>query len=208
MSADLIRGLRAQIVDRLRDDILSGRLAEGERLSESQLVQRFGVSRGSIRESLVQLVHEGLLIAQPNRGVRVAPSAPHSIRDFVIPIRRAIEVYALRLFFDQLSDDDFRVWDEILEKLKTACKQKDFTATAELDIAIHRAILLRANQPDLLAIWSTIVARVRSHFLGFQKTLFKNPMRIYTDHRDLIDAFRRGNLEIAVKALEAHIVYP
>ena len=51
-NALLIRGVREQIVNRLRDEILSGRLAEGERLSELQLAKRFRVSRGPIREAI------------------------------------------------------------------------------------------------------------------------------------------------------------
>ena len=64
-----IRSVREQITDRLRDDILSGRLAEGERLQEAKLAERFGVSRGPIREVLAQLTHEGLVEAKPNCGV-------------------------------------------------------------------------------------------------------------------------------------------
>ena len=55
-----IRTVREQITDRLRDDILSGRIAEGERLQEAKLAERFGVSRGPIREVLAQLRAAGV----------------------------------------------------------------------------------------------------------------------------------------------------
>src|SRR5262245_1028242 len=55
----LARGVRERVVNQLREDILSRRLAEGERLSEMELAKRFGVSRGPIREAFVQLTHEG-----------------------------------------------------------------------------------------------------------------------------------------------------
>jgi DNA-binding GntR family transcriptional regulator len=71
----LIRSTREQITDRLREDIFSGRLAEGERLQEAKLAERFGVSRGPIREALAQLTQEGLLEAKPNRGVSTVVSA-------------------------------------------------------------------------------------------------------------------------------------
>src|SRR6266568_9551561 len=81
-----IQSMREQITGRLRDDILTGRLAEGERLHEAKLAERFGVSRAPIREVLAQLTHEGLLEAKPNCGVKVAPSDSESVRDLIVPI--------------------------------------------------------------------------------------------------------------------------
>ena len=205
-SIQLVKGLREQISDRLRDDILSGRIAEEEPLRETALSVHFGVSRGPIRESLQQLVHEGLLIAERNQGVRVAPRAPDSIRELVAPIRRTIETFALRIFYEQIADKDFEVWDEILDRLKEACRKKDYASIAEQDIALHRSFLKRADQPDLMAIWSVLVARIR-HYFRETRLLYEDPMEIYQEHRVLIDSFRRGDLDLeeAVKVLEDNI---
>jgi DNA-binding GntR family transcriptional regulator len=200
----LIRGLREQIVNQLRDDILAGRLEAGARLSETRLAERFGVSRGPIREALVQLTNEGLVMGRPNCGVTVAPTAPDSIRELIVPIRRTIETYALRLFFDDIGEADFRIWEEILDKLKDACRQRDYNASAEQDIAFHRSLLLRAGQPDLLAIWQTIVARIRSHFRQAH-IANPDPMAIFAEHRAIVDTFRSGDKEASIKILEASI---
>jgi DNA-binding GntR family transcriptional regulator len=201
---NLIRGLRRQIVEQLREKILSGRLTEGTPLREIELAEQFGVSRGPVREALQQLVHEGVLVGEPNRGVRVAPVAPDSIRELVVPIRRTIETFALRSFFSQINENDYVVWEEILGHLKTACEKRDYAAIAEHDIALHRSLLNRAGQADLLAIWSVLVARVRHHFWQ-NRLVYNDPMDIYAEHRALIDAFQSANLETAVKALEENI---
>jgi DNA-binding GntR family transcriptional regulator len=200
----LIRGLREQIASQLRDDILSGRIEAGVRLSETKLAERFDASRGPIREALVQLTNEGLLIGRPNCGVVVAPSAPDSIRELVVPIRRTIEIYALRLFFDDINEEDFRIWDEILRRIEQACRQKDVHASAEADIAFHRSLLVRAGQPDLLAIWQTIVARLRSHFRQAHLRQ-RDPMALYREHKSIVDTFRTGNKDASVKILEENI---
>ncbi len=199
------RGLRDQIADRLRDDILSGRIAEGERISEPQLVKRFGVSRAPIREALVKLSQEGLLISRPNCGVTVAPSAPDAIQELVMPLRRTIETYALRRFFDDINDADYRIWESILDRLKEACARRDWATCAEQDIAFHRSILERAGQPDLLAIWATIVARLRSYFRQSYQKYESDPMELYEEHRRIVDLFRTGNKKKAVKALEQNV---
>jgi DNA-binding GntR family transcriptional regulator len=201
----IVRGLRSQIVDRIREDIISGRLAAGERLSELALAERFGVSRGPVREALVQLDQEGFVVAKPHCGVRVATPTPDSIRALIIPIRRTIEAYALRLIFDDLNEDDFRLWEAILERMATACQHKDTAAAVEQDVAFHRSLLERAGQPDLLAIWSSIVARIRGHFREVHLTRRDEPIDVHADHQQLVETFRSGDKEAAVLSLEAHI---
>ena len=197
--------VREQIANRLRDDILAGRLAEGDHLSEVRLAERFEVSRGPVREALVQLSHEGLLVSKPNCGVRVAPPAPNSIRKLVTPIRRTIETYALQLVYDDLTDDDFQAFDGFVDRIRAATARGDTAAVVEQDIAFHRFILERAGQPDLIAIWTMLVARIRRHFQQSHGQRTKPTADAEARHRALVDAFRAGDKEAAVRALEEHI---
>ncbi|MBL8798797.1 MAG: GntR family transcriptional regulator [Planctomycetia bacterium] len=205
MAGRLIRSTREQITDLLRDEILCGRLVEGDRLSEGKLAERFGVSRGPIRESLVQLTQEGLLVAKPNCGVKVAPSATADVRELLAPIRKSIETYALKLIFDDLTEADFRHWEEVLQRMERACREKDGNAIVQNDIAFHRAILTRAGQADLLAIWQLLVARIRDHFQRELSDRSRDLLATHREHQELLAAFRGGDKKAAVRALEKHI---
>lgn len=202
--SQLVRGLGEQIVERLREDIFSGRIAEGERLREIDLAERFAVSRGPIREAIQQLAWEGIVETDRNKGALVSSSAPNEITELIIPLRCTIEKYAVRLFFDHLTEDDFLVWETILEKMKRACEAKDFTLISEHDIAFHRALVTRSQSPDLLAIWSSIVSRVRRHFRE-SHLKYANPIQIYEEHLPILDAFKNKSLQEALKTLEDHI---
>ncbi|OAI39060.1 hypothetical protein AYO40_06125 [Planctomycetaceae bacterium SCGC AG-212-D15] len=201
-----VRSTRDQITDSLREDVICGRLTAGERVSEASLAERFGVSRGPIREALSQMVSEGLFVAKPNCGVVIAPPAPLEVRDLVLPIRRTLETYALRHIFPTLGPDDFRHWEDILFRMERACQLGDARAFPALDVAMHRWLMERCGQPDLLAIWQTIVTRMRGHFwVRAEAAQHRGDlMRLHADHVKLIDAFR-GDVNTAVKALEAHI---
>jgi DNA-binding GntR family transcriptional regulator len=204
MESGLVRGLRDQIVDRLRAEILAGKLAEGTPLRELELSSRFGVSRGPIREALQQLTYEGVLVGLPNRGVRVAPSAPDEVRELIVPIRRAVETFALRQFIGEICEEDLNRWELILNRLRSACERADFAEIAEQDIAFHRSILSRARQEDLLVIWSALVSRIWTHF-RVNNPKYVDPMDIYEEHRQLLDVFRTNDAEEAVAALQSHI---
>jgi DNA-binding GntR family transcriptional regulator len=200
----LVFSLREQIVEQLRNDLLAGRFGEGERLSEVSLASRFGVSRTPVREALQQLVQEGLLEGRPNVGVMVAPRPPDAIRDLVVPIRRSVEEFALRSYFDELGEQDFGVWERILERMHEACLAHDFSTVAEQDVAFHRAIVRRAGESDLEQIWTTLVARMRPHFLTTQQE-YPDLSVVHDEHRAILDVFREGDVESAVRSLLANI---
>lgn len=204
VAEQLVRGLRLQIADQLRDEILSGRLAEGDSIPEVETAKRFGTSRGPIREALMQLAHEGYVTAKPNCGVRVAPLSPGLIHDLVVPLRRMVETYALRLCFHRLREEDFRRWDRILDEMRCACLAHDFVGIAEQDIAFHRSIIELADQPDVKSIWSTLIVRLRRHFQETQ-IRYSDPLKIHEEHVAIVDVFRADDVEAAVRAISANI---
>ena len=197
--------LREQIAERIRTDVLCGRLPEGERLNEIKLGKQFGVSRTPIREALQQLMHEGLLDGRANTGIKVASRPADIVCDFIVLIRRMVEIFAVRLFFDQLTEDDFIQWRAILERMRSACVAEDYAAIAEHDIEFHRSIVRRAQQRDLESIWTSLVGRVRSHFQDTQCQNYASPLDIYEEHVRIVEAFRGGNVEAAVAILEERI---
>jgi DNA-binding GntR family transcriptional regulator len=86
----------AFIVERLRDDILAGRLRPGSRLVECDLTARFAVSRGPVREALRRLAADGLIEHWPHRGAVVRRLGEREIRELFL-IRIELEALAARL---------------------------------------------------------------------------------------------------------------
>lgn len=69
------------VADRLRELILSGELATGERITQGWLAKQLGVSTMPVREALLRLVTEGLVIAEPNRSFTIARNTEDDLRD-------------------------------------------------------------------------------------------------------------------------------
>lgn len=197
--------LREQIAERIRNDVLCGRLAEGERLNEIKLGEQYGVSRTPIREALQQLMHEGLLEGRPNIGVKVAARPADAVCDFIVLIRRMVESFALRSCIAELDESDFAHWRAILDRMRSACAAEDYRAIAESDIEFHRSIVRRARQRDLESIWTSLVGRVRTHFWATQRMNYRNAMEIYDEHAQIVEVIRSGDVETAIAFLEARI---
>ena len=85
--------LSDEVVDRLREAILRGLFAPGDRLREEQLAEALGVSRGPIRNALLQLEREGMVMRRRNRGAIVARLSRVDLEE-VYSLRLAIEPVA------------------------------------------------------------------------------------------------------------------
>jgi DNA-binding GntR family transcriptional regulator len=202
MSTPLVyRTIREQIVEQLRRDVLNGDFAAGQSLREQHLAKRFGVSRGPIRDALLQLTQEGLLIAEPNRGVRVSGGPSDLIQPLVVETRRRIERLALETIFDGLSADDVKQLETIVAEMKTACEKNDLKHTIDRDLAMHRWIVERAGDADLTALWLQVILRMRLRY-----TRHKTLLEAYREHKKVVDAIRRRDKGAAASALEANIV--
>lgn len=203
----IVRSLGQQIARQLRDDIATGRFREGEPLREIELSKRFGTSRGPIRDALLELTKEGVVVAQRSGGVAVAPAVGNEITKLITPIRQTIETYALGMVFDALDANDFANFQRLVDHMQIGCKRGDHALVAEADLAFHRAILERAGDHCLMAIWSTIVGQLQRHFTSACRE-YANLMDYHAEHAALVEAFRSGNRAEAVKALEDHIRWP
>ena len=145
-----VRSIREQIADHIRSDIFSGELNEGDQLRETPLAERFGVSRGPVRDVLLQLSQEGLLISKPNSGVRVG-SAPHAgIQPLVVDLRQRIELFALEKAFETITDRDIDILHQLVDRLREACEAQNLAVMTKYDMAFHQRILEIAGNKDLV----------------------------------------------------------
>ncbi len=201
LSSQPVRSVREQIADQLRNEILSDQLPPNAPLREAKLAERFGTSRGPIRDVLLQLTQEGALIYKPNVGVRVGTPTVNEDRELLISLRRQIEVRALDTIWGHLEDEDFRAMREILDGMDRACEKKDMAAIAGSDMALHRYLIHRAGSADLEAIWLSIAVRIRMTYSRLKT--FKD---IWSEHVAIVDAIQALDKTAALEALEANIV--
>ena len=192
--------VRDQIADQLRSDIISGELAPGNKLNEQGLATRFGVSRGPIRDVILQLTKEGLLVTRSNVGASVNEMLSPSLQNLMIDIRRRIETYALRQLSGKLADEDFEALDFLLGRFNKAFEEGDFTEVTKADIDFHKFLVDKAGGQDLVNLWYPVVLRMRMNYKRID-----TPKDGVAEHRAIIDALRNNDVNSASAALRANI---
>ena len=192
------------VVEKIRSEILSGILEEDTPLREMQLAKRFNIGRSKVREALIILSNEGLAYSKRNFGMRVSKFSKDAIDNLVIPLRRTVEIFAIRQYFHEINKEDIRLWEECLLKMRTACRDKNFPKIAECDIQFHRLIVERSNIVDVISIWNLLISRVKGHFMrNYHK--YADPMEIFFEHEAILAMFKTGKLESVVQILESNI---
>jgi DNA-binding GntR family transcriptional regulator len=183
---------------------LSGFLEEDTPLREMRLAKNFNVGRAKIREALIILSNEGLTYSKHNFGMRVSKFSNDAIDNLVIPLRRTVEIFALRQYFHEINSKDIRSWENCLKKMEIACSEKSFNKIIECDIEFHRLIVERSNIVDVISIWNLLISRVQGHFMrNYHK--YRDPMEIYFEHEAIFSMFRTGKLDAAIQILESNI---
>ena len=124
--------LRDVVFNTLRQAILKGELAPGERLMEIQLAERLGVSRTPIREAIRKLELEGLVLMIPRKGAEVAKISEKSLRD-VLEVRRSLEELAIELACQRMTAEESNSLAQAEEELKKAVARGDARKIAETD---------------------------------------------------------------------------
>src|SRR5450755_3637850 len=101
--AILRKSLHHEVVEKLRELILSGELEPRSRVNESNLCERFGISRTPLREAIKLLAAEGLLELLPNRGARVAALSEAEI-DELLQVIGPLEATGAELACERITD--------------------------------------------------------------------------------------------------------
>lgn len=201
METQPITTIQDQLADQLRRRIWTGDLMPGERLREIELANRFGVSRGPIRDVFLRLSREGLLEAKPNVGVSVSQPVSKFKRRALVQLRRTLECRALSAAFRDGPDALAEHLASNLDPYELACRKDRLDEVVRLDMEFHRVIVAAADGGSLISVWLPIVSQMS---LRYSRHALLSES--YHEHEAILDAVRSGDRAEAVSLLRGHIV--
>ena len=201
--------LRQWVADRLRTEILEGKLSPGEWLRQEKLSREHGVSQTPVREALKLLASEGLVEHVPYRGVRVIELCREDVED-LYATRAVIEGRAARFAAERISAADAAELARLHRQMTACVTPRDLKRYRELNRRFHTLIFEVSGRSHLARtlaqlwaafptmLWST-VPRVAAE---------SAPGRDQPDtveHAEIVAALRERNPDRAERAVRAHI---
>ena len=197
--------LRDVVFKTLREAILKGNLAPGERLMEIQLANQLGVSRTPIREAIRKLELEGLVIMIPRRGAEVARITEKDLKD-VLEVRTSLEELAISLACERISDASVEALKEALKNFKAAINGGDVTKIAERDVAFHDIIFAATDNARLIQIVNNLREQMYRYRLEYLKD-YTTHDRLYKEHEEIVAAIADRDKALARKLIVEHIYH-
>ncbi len=200
------RTLIEQTYARLRDDIIEGRLAPDDKLRVAHLRLSYGVSAGTLREAITRLVSDALVVAEGQRGFRVAPIALRDLVDLT-ELRVHIEIDALRQSIRK-GDAAWRarvreVFDE-LSAYEQPVRPEHRHVWERLNMRFHDVLIDAHASPWTIKLLR-MLARHGERYRRYAMRLPGSARDVHAEHTEIAEAALAGKEARAALALEAHI---
>jgi len=196
--------LASAVADKLREMIIRGEIQEGEQLRQDAIASDFQVSRIPVREAMRQLEAEGLITIVPHKGGVVSALSPEEIEE-LFDIRVLLESEVLKLSIPNLTEDDFKQAEAILQTYEKALwKEEEVGTWGRLNWQFHSILYSRANRPRFMSMIQTINNN-GDRYTRLQLYLTHAFERAKQEHRMLLELCRERNTAAACELLERHI---
>ncbi len=197
---------RERVIEALREEIMLGKLVDGERLIEDQIARRLETSRGPVREALRELEHEGLVVSYPYRGAVVLGVSDEEVQHVLIPIRLTLERFCFMKALERMTETDFAELAKEVWLMGEAARADDLMSAVEADIRFHEFVLGHSGQQPSAQLWGPIAPRIPAYFFRYGRV--GDLDRTASEHGDLLAAMQTRKPSVWTRALEQHIAVP
>lgn len=195
--------LRDVVFKTLRQAILKGELAPGERLMEIQLAERLGVSRTPIREAIRKLELEGLVLMIPRKGAEVAKISEQNLRD-VLEVRRSLEELAIDLACQRMTAGELEELKVTEELFAQAVSQGNAMKIAQTDEQYHDIIYNSTKNQKLVQMLNNLREQMYRYRLEYIKDEDKRQI-LLVEHNHILKALSLRHVQEAKMAIREHI---
>jgi GntR family transcriptional regulator, trigonelline degradation regulator len=199
----VVAPVREQLLQMMREAIVTGQWKPGERLVERELCEGSGASRSSVREALRQLESEGLVTVVPNKGPIVSVLSEQQVID-IYELRVALGSFMVASFCERASDEQITALRECFTRMEAASASQDFVEALHATEQFHDILLdgaCNSALSDALNRLHSLISFLRARSMSTSEFL---PVML-EENRAVLNAASARDAADAVRAMERHI---
>jgi len=199
----LVRNASMAATELIREAIIDGRVEPGRRLKEEELARELGISRTPVREALLMLQAEGLVVATPNRGAMVRVHDAEDLDD-LYQLRALLEGHATRRAAARISEVEVEQLRSSCERFGALSPEQDLRRLVRENLLFHNTILDVAGSARLAGM----VRKVIELPLVYKSYIWYSPdqKRISVHyHRQIVNALAARDAERAELIMKEHV---
>jgi DNA-binding GntR family transcriptional regulator len=197
------RTLGEEVADRLRGEILNGRLAPGALLRENTVADDMGVSRGPVREALSELAREGLIILPRNHSAFVARLSQADLEE-VNSLRQTLAPLAAGLAARNATSGELNEMETIINAMEEGSTRMNGQEAAEAAVRFHDAIHQASKHRLLIECWTHMRPLVHMLMLSHAVAQPQFLTISIAEQRALLAAFRAHDEDRASTLIGQH----
>ncbi len=197
------KSLGQHVFENLKQAIIRGDLAPGDRIVETQVAEALDISRTPVREAIHKLEREGLLKKLPKAGFTVMSLNREDIEE-TFGIRSVLESYAAGLAALKHHEDELKPLEEKIREFKICLQKGDTDALAKINTEFHNLLYALSRSPKLVRM----INDLRDQIFRFRKILLKMdhmPEASNEDHRKMLAAIRERDVAKVEELVREHI---
>ncbi len=190
----------------LRRMLICAQIPPGTRLREVEWSEKLGVQRAALREAMVLLVHDGLLLRRTSGGF-FTPRLDEIDIDSIVDARSVLEVGAVRLTCQRgLPTSDFNAVENVCDMMEKCHEAGMASGFAEADFLFHQKLLELSANPTLIKMFShsTQLIFVAKPIADEERR--QNELATIRDHRSVLNSVKNGDVDEAIKTLHRHLM--
>ena len=197
------KSLHSTVYVEVLEDILTGKLKAGTKITEQKICNEYKVSRTPVREALCKLEVAGLIETVPNRGAFVVGLSERDIDD-ILELRTSCEVSAIKWAIERITDDELAELEESFEFMEFYTMKQDIDKMISINAAFHKIIHNATHNAGLinqLAAYNIYVRYCRpSNYTlpGYLDIVFQ-------EHKEIYNAIMEKDTTAAVIAMMDHM---
>jgi DNA-binding GntR family transcriptional regulator len=182
--------------------IFKGELSAGQKLTEQEVVERLGVSRGPIREAFRALADVGLLQIEQNRGAFVRKIDLEEAIE-IHDVYSALEELATRSAARRLSSAQIEELKSLVESMDAAAEAEDLDRFYALNLSFHQRLVEGSGNRRLLSIYNRLLNELHL-FRRFGLMQRGEMQRSNHEHHQILEKIAAGNPDGAAEAMRSH----